>query len=111
GVMRCGAQLGVYSAAVAENEGRVEEGLAIRRALARAGGAIRVQSRSVIGSTVGFDLVQTAEIRPGSRQARTTMYWLAGASDRKRLEAYCAYLDRIGHPEAARWMRAEVASA
>lgn len=104
------ARNATYQAVLAEQAGRPEDGLAIRRALTRCGGLMRAQSRIAIGSLVGVAITQTAMERPGGAPAdHDVARGFSGIGPRAadRLRAYQDYVRRIGHPEEARWIGAE----
>lgn len=101
--LRTAARVAVYRAMQAEQAGRAEEGLAIRRSVARCGSLMRLHASCAIGALVGIAITDIVTYRP------------AGAPPIKRdgperLAAYCAFLDRAGHPEEAWWMRKEAAA-
>jgi hypothetical protein len=98
----------------AEQAGHTEEGFAIRHDLMRCGSLMRVQSRPLVGSLVGIAIVAIAESRPGGAPAlpsasNQTAAQLERATQQRESD-YLAYLTRIGHPEEARWVQAEMAA-
>lgn len=104
------ARNATYQAVLAEQGGRPEDGLAIRRALTRCGGLMRAQSRIAIGSLVGVAITQTAMERPGGAPADHDMargFSGIGPRAADRLRAYQDYVRRLGHPEESRWIGAE----
>lgn len=109
--MRAVARMGLAMAIDAERAGRPEDGLAIRRALGRIGGRMRARSESLIGSLVGIAIAAIAtgtpggEVEPAAPKAEDSEVRTA-----RRMAAYTAYMERIGHPEEARRARAERAA-
>ncbi|MCC6727740.1 MAG: hypothetical protein IT208_00200 [Chthonomonadales bacterium] len=107
--MRAVARMGLAMAIDAERAGRPEDGLTIRRALGRIGGRMRARSESLIGSLVGIAIAAIATGTPGGEvepaAPRDQEVWTA-----RRMAAYTAYMERIGHPEEARRARAERAA-
>jgi len=104
--MRSAARLTTLRAMEAEQIGQVEKGLAIRRALARCGGKMRTDSSTLIGNLIGVFITNTAGMRPGG--ALPLSKNLPG-NERGRLvrARYVVYLNRIGHPDEARWFTNE----
>jgi len=106
--LRAAARLVTAQAVQAELDGRPQEGLALRRSLAHCGDLMRADSTSYIGSLVGIAISAVARSRPGGAPAAArppgvpNEQW-AG----ERLDAYCDYVTRLGHPEAAREARAQ----
>jgi hypothetical protein len=106
--IRAASRVALYYAIQAEAAGRVEEGLTIRRALSSYGGAMRDRCRVVIGSLVGVALQKLAMTRPGGGPpAKRSPGMAVEVRQQANLEAYTAYLERIGHPEAAEEARAD----
>ncbi len=114
--LRATSRVAIGLAIEAEQAGRFEEGLAIRDAVRRCGGLLRVQAPSLIGSLVGIAITRITLQRPGGtplihsvstegdyhareREAR----WLE-----ERLRDYDAFLQRIGHPEKRAEVDAEI---
>ncbi len=106
--LREAARITVYQAVLEEQAGHLEDGFALRESLRRCGDLMRVQSTTLIGSLVGAAISAIARTRPGGV---ATLKNTSGQSPEKmaqqRLDAYCAYVTKIGHPEAARRARAE----
>ncbi len=118
-LLRNGARLGVVHAIRAEQAGRTAEGLELRRALARCGRTLRKSSGFLVGTFVGAALTQMTTVRPGGVPPPNDPFDGAGGGDsasQARVQAaverargaYFAYLKRIGAPDEARWMRAEL---
>ena len=109
--IRAAARLVAVKAVLAEQDGRPQEGLALRLALARSGDLMRAQSTSFIGSLVGIAINAISRSRPGGIPAVTRPPGIPAEQwARARLDTYCDYVTRIGHPEAAREARAQDAA-
>ncbi len=100
------ARIVTYKAVLLEQAGHHEAGLALRRQMMHCGELMRGQSTTIIGSLVGIAISGVARSRPGgsavvySRPNES----LEQAANR-RLDNYCTYVMRIGHPEAAQEAR------
>jgi len=100
-----------------EKAGRPEEGLALRRSLARCGDLMRAESDSYIGSLVGIAIITNSQLRPGGAAPIHPEPGTSSSPDindrlaQNRLNAYCDYVARLGHPEAAREARAQAEAA
>jgi len=105
--MREAARVATYKAILAEQAGRTDEGLAIRRALTRVGALMRVQSTSVIGSLVGMACRTTAMARPGGAPPSQGSKRAGDEASRWRCETYIAYLHHVGAHDEAEWVRRE----
>lgn len=100
--MRQVARVAVYEAIEAEKAGKVEEGLAIRMALARCGDRMRAQSPTLIGSLVGIAITAISTSRPGGASpVKRPENVSVETWTKQRMENYAAYLKRIGHTEDA----------
>ena len=109
--LRAAARLVTVKAVLAEQDGRPEEGLALRLALARSGDLMRAQSTSLIGSLVGIALSAISRSRPGGIPAATRPTDVPAPQwAQERLDAYCEYVTHLGHPEAAREARTQEAA-
>ena len=110
--LRAVARVTAYKAILAERAGRAEEGLAIRRDLMRCARLMRDQSTSYIGSLVAIAIGSIARSQPGGaagpygNDPKLTPEQNMG----KRVDLYCAYVRRIGHPEDAETARADFAA-
>lgn len=102
------ARIVEYKAILEEHAGQQESGLAKREALARLGEVMGVQSTTFIGNLVGMAINMISRNRPGGAPPLKLDSSLSG-SDRvkKNLDDYCAYVVKIGHPEAAVEARAD----
>lgn len=116
-LLRAVARLVTVKAVREEQAGRGEQGLALRRSVARCGDLMRAESHSYIGILVGIAISAVSRNRPGGA-APISLGPGAPASaeiyDRlaqKRLDAYCEYVTRLGHPDAAREARAQESAA
>ncbi len=100
--LRAVARIVVWKAILDEKAGRPEAGLAKREALGRCGEIMAVQSTTLIGNLVGMAINAISRSRPGGG---LPLHWdsrLSGEQQlQKRLDIYCAYVTKIGHPEAA----------
>jgi len=106
--LRSAARLVAVKAVQAEQDGRPQEGLALRLALARCGDLMRAQSTSLIGSLVGIAISAISRSRPGGVPAAARPQGVSADQwAGERLDAYCDYVTRLGHPEAAREARAQ----
>ena len=109
--LRAAARLVTVEAVQAEQDGRPQEGLALRLALAHCGDLMRAQSTSFIGSLVGIAISAVARSSPGGIPAVTRPPGVPAEQwTRERLDVYCDYVTRVGHPEAAREARAQDAA-
>ena len=100
--LRSAARIVTYKAVLDENAGRTEAGLAKRLMLARVGELMQVKATTLIGNLVGGAIVATAHSRPGG--GPSVMLTDILTNDQRsqiRLDAYCTYVVKIGHPEAA----------
>ena len=106
--LRHAARIVVYKAILDEQAGHAEAGLAKREALARCGDLIGVQAASVIGNLVGVAINRVSHDRPGGAPPPAPDTNLTGDQRiQKHLNAFCAYVTKIGHPEAASEARAD----
>ena len=111
GHLRQTARLIVYQAILKEQAGYPEEGLALREAVRRIGDLMRTQSTLLIGSLVGTAISAISQTRPGGGPYLEDPPSLQPEQKaQKRLDTYCAYVTKIGHPEAARRARDEEAA-
>lgn len=117
--LRAVARLVTVQAVEAEQAGRAEDGLALRRSLARCGDLMRAESKSYIGTLVGIAISAISRSRPGGAAAITAEPGASTSPDdndrhdrlaQRRLDAYCDYVTRLGHPDAAREARAQAAA-
>lgn len=114
--LRAVARLVTVQAVEAEQVGRAEDGLALRRALARCGDLMRAESKSYIGTLVGIAIAAISHSRPGGAapiKAEPGTPTSPESNDRlaqRRLDAYCEYVTRLGHPDAAQEARAQAAA-
>ena len=116
-VLRAAARLVTVKAVEEEQAGQAEEGLILRRSLAHCGDLMRAEANSYIGTLVGIAITTVSRSRPGGAAPITLE---PGASlspeinkqlTQKRLDAYCDYVTRLGHPEAAQEARAQAEAA
>jgi hypothetical protein len=96
-MLRSTSRMAVVQAVRAEQAGRPEEGLAIRRCVQQIGIRMLDNSHIVIGSLVGVAIWNVAMARPGG--APPERAGTSGAEQRRTrtLDAYRAYLTQIGH--------------
>ncbi len=106
--LRAAARVVVYKAILDEQAGHPEAGLAKREALGRCGELMGVQSTAIIGNLVGVAINQISRSRPGGAP-RATLDTHLPSSQRTQiyLDSYCAYVTKIGHPDAAVQARAD----
>src|SRR5262249_13571528 len=100
--IRAVTRVATVKAVQAEQAGRAAEGLAIRQARLRCGARMRAQSHTLIGALVGVAISAIAMSRPGGVPPLAP--GSSSSSDetaRKRLDAYAAYLRRLGREEEA----------
>ena len=110
--LRAVARIVTYKAILQEQAGHPEAGLALRRQVMRGGDLMRAQSTSLIGSLVGIAISSVARNRPGGIAPLGRVVGESGEQmGKRRLDIYCAYVTRIGHPEAAQEAREEAAAA
>ncbi|MBM3496957.1 MAG: hypothetical protein FJX72_21940, partial [Armatimonadetes bacterium] len=104
----------VYRAVLAEEKGRMDEGIALRGALLRVSSVMRSDATSVIGALVAVACGQIAVVRPGGsapeRQAPDSPE-ASEARARRRSERYAAYLRRAGERAEAGWFEREAAAS
>lgn len=88
-------------AGTTEAAGHIEEGFRIRHAMMHCGLQMRVQSRSYIGADHGIALFAQQIVQPcGVRYIGMTRQALtADQRTQRKMDYYCAYLQRIGHPK------------
>ena len=111
-VLRSAARLVTAKAVQEELAGQPEEGLALRVSLAHAGDLMRAQSTAMIGSLVGSAITAISRSRPGGAPAVSATPGVpAEQQATEHLQAYCDYVTRLGHPEAARTARAQADAA
>lgn len=109
--LRAAARVVLYKAILDEQAGRPEAGLAKRKALGRCGELMAVQSTMFIGNLVGAAINAISRSRPGGALPLRNDPRLSGEqSQQKHLEIYCAYVTKIGHPEAATEAQADYQS-
>ncbi len=101
--LRSMARLTVYKAEKAEQEGRLQEGLALRHAMMQCGVRMREQG-TVLGALVGIAIVSIQTNRPGGGPLIKPPDNLTSeqSADRRR-DLYLAYLHKIGAEDEARW--------
>lgn len=107
----------IRRAAEEERAGRVREGMALRRAVARCGSRMRVQSRTAIGSMAGVAITRAAARWPGgvrlserdeaNRGERLVWWPQPGWRSHYPVEEYAKHLERQHERDEARWVRAE----
>ena len=100
--LRAAARVVLYKAILEEQAGHPEAGFALRLALGRCGELMQVQSTTLIGSLVGGAINAISRGRPGG--VPPLKFSPQVSSDQRaqeRLNLYCAYVTKIGHPEAA----------
>lgn len=116
--MRAAGRAAVRLAAADEHAGRTANGLAMRHALMRCGGLMRVEGTSSITSMVGVALANIATFDPeGVKTAPLPATGKGGESqqsrDRRtevRRNRYYAYLGNIGQTQEAVWAKREIAA-
>ena len=96
------ARIVAYKAVLLEQTGHPEVGLALRRQMMHCGELMRGQSTSIIGNLVGMAISGVARSRPGgSAVVYSRPNESVEQTANRRLDNYCTYVTRIGHPEAA----------
>ena len=108
--LRTLARLILVEAVQQEQAGHRAEGLELRESLRRCGDLMRSQSTYVIAALVGDAICDIATDRTGGMTPDIPPGPDADRQGRQRLEAYCAYATRLGHPEFAARARAEAAA-
>jgi len=109
--LRALARLVLVKAVQQEQVGRRSEGLELREELRRCGDLMRVQSTYGIGSLVAAAICAIATERTGGMTPPRVVPGLTpDQQGQRRLDAYCAYVTRLGHPEAAARARDEEAA-
>ncbi len=105
------ARIVVYQAVLKEQAGQREGGYELREDLRRCGDLMRVQSTTLLGSLVASNITRISMSRPGGAPTLGNEPWDATEKiSQQRLDAYCAYVTKIGHPNAARRARDEEAA-
>ncbi len=108
--LRAVARIVVYKAVLDEQAGHFEAGLAKRNAIGRCGKVMEIKSTVLIGNLVGVAINSISRYRPGGAPPLAANTNLSDKEQmQKRLDLYCAYVVKIGHPEAAAQARADVA--
>lgn len=106
--LRAAARIVLYKAILDEQAGHPEAGLAKREALGRCGELMGVQSTTFIGNLVGVAINAISRSRPGGGPPLKSDPNLSRDQQvQKMLNLYCAYVVKIGHPEAAAEARAD----
>lgn len=105
--IRSAARMVVHQATQAEQEGRTEDGLRLRMAVARCGALLRVQSRNLIGNAVGIALTREAMVHAGGTEADTSYREPGSPEAQRQVDGFVSYLNRTGHPSDGRWFREE----
>lgn len=101
------ARMAVHAAAGLERAGRTDDGLAIRRAVARCGSLIRTQGRLIVVSLVGMNITGVAGWRVVAGLPPGPPFDFIGDRQWALMDAYRRHLERAGYPKDARWVRAE----
>ena len=110
--LRGAARVVAYHAILEEQAGRPEQGLAGREGLARCGRLVGTQSTVIIGNLVGVAISAISRSRPGGGlPLKSSSSESSDQMQQKRLELYCAYVVKIGHPEAAVRAQSDVQDA
>ena len=100
------ARIVTYKAVLLEQAGHPEAGLALRRQMIHCGELMRGQSTSIIGNLVGMAISGVARSRPGgSAVVHSRPNESLEQTANRRVDNYCTYVTRIGHPEAAQEAR------
>jgi len=95
--MRGAARVTIYLAMKAEQAGRIDEGLALRKDILRIGSLMRSQAGSLIGPLVGIALAQHAIARPaGALPINETSEKKAEENRAKLRRQFDDYLARVG---------------
>jgi hypothetical protein len=101
--MRGAARVTIHAAMRAEQAGRYDEGLALRKSMLRIGSLMRTQSGSLIGALVGISITELATARP----AGAPFIRIASTADkagrekrRQQFDAYLKHIDRAGEIDA-----------
>lgn len=104
--IRALARLIVYKAMLAERAGRPQEGLALRRALLHCALVMQTQSTYVISSLVAIAIGSIATNRPGGGPpAKFDSRVPSEQRAQERVDAFCAYAQRLGREAVAREAR------
>jgi len=106
--LRSAVRMAMFLAVEAEKAGRKEEGLAIRHSLMKLGSLLRSEAQPGIGSLVGIALSAISMGRPGGEPMLKSNAGISGEqSAHQRIDRYCDYLERIGRPDEAKWVRSQ----
>lgn len=110
GPLRASARLILVKAVQEEQAGNRAEGLELRASLRRCGDLMRTRSTYGITALVGAAICAIATGRTGGMAPDAAPGLAPDLQRRRRLDAYCAYVTRLGHPEDAAQARAEEAA-
>ncbi len=110
-VMRSSARIAIAKAIQAEQEGRLDDCLRIRKHIAIVGTRLRMDGASLISNMVGRSIANLAAVRPGGELApRKSIRKLSPEEDLKVVESsrerFYAYLRDHGRTEEVSWFRA-----
>jgi hypothetical protein len=105
------ARVATWKAVEAEQAGRMEEGLAIRRSLQQIGGLMRVQAPCLIGNLIGIAITKSSLSRPGGAPyVKFNEETRNGEEAESRLRDYETWLQTSHLDLEANSPRAEVAA-
>jgi hypothetical protein len=103
GTLRALARMAAYKATRAEQEGRAQEGLALRHAMMQCGLQMRTRG-SIVRAFEGIDLEEIVTRRSGAEPNGIPPAKLTSDQRREfRRDRYLAYLHTIGTEDEARW--------
>jgi hypothetical protein len=107
--LRSVARVAAYKAMLAEQAGDTRRGLEIRLALMRCGDKMRVQAQSAIGALVGIAITHLGISRPGGvPYLKPKDNTDVDAATQRKLDEFCAYLNRTGNGSEVAQVRAEI---
>jgi hypothetical protein len=96
--LRAVVRVTTFAAMRAEQAGRIDEGLTLRKQVLRLGNLLRAQSGSLIGSLVGIAFTEIATERPaGAAPLSLNDGHKAPENREKQRRQFDAYLQHIGH--------------
>lgn len=92
-----------------ELDGKIDDAITLRTAMARCGGLMRSRSHTIPGAITGANIVYEQIYRPGGAPLIIEDVNFSKAErEQQRLDAYFSYLTKHGKADEANWMRNEI---